>query len=305
MIFIYGEEEYLVNLELKKALKEVEDTPSFYSDKDDINNIIMDATTVSIFDNQKTIVIKNHELFEDDKLAKHFVDEIKYDKDNFNLICVYEAEKLKKSNPLIAFLLENALVVKKDKINPKEIISTIKSIVESKGGFITNGATIKLAGKLPDNLRIIVMEVEKLLLENKEISEEMVERSIGDYLSDDYFALTNAIISGDKREIVSAYREKLEAGDTVQLLIGQIASTLNLAMLVASYKRQGLSTQDISDALNIHIFRVKKASELLAQTGSEEVENLIIALAKLDKDIKTGLIDEEKGMDYFILQLIK
>lgn len=305
MIFIYGEEEYLVNLELKKVLHELAAVPTVFTEKDSVEDIIMDVTTVSIFDSSKTILVKNHEVFTDDKMAAYLVSEIQHDVNHINFICVLEEDKIKKTNPLIDFLLKNADVRRKDKLNPKEVVSTIKTIVANRNAEISNGAAIKLAAKLPLNLRIIINEVEKLILENINITEEMVDKSIGDYLNEDYFALTNAIISSDNRAIVAAYQEKLRAGETAQLIIGQVASILNLAMLVSSYKKQGLSTQDISETLNVHIFRIKKAQELINSAGSENIESLIISLAKLDKDIKTGIVDEEKGMDHFILQLIK
>lgn len=102
MIFIYGEEEYLVNLETQKFIQSWGAEPVIYTDSDPIENIIMDATTVSIFDTTKTIVIKNHDVFHDEKLAAQLVKEIAKDVEHINLICVLEEAKISKSNSLIA-----------------------------------------------------------------------------------------------------------------------------------------------------------------------------------------------------------
>lgn len=306
MKFLYGDEDYLVNLEAKKIENRFKDgVVTHYDEADDLEIIIMDISTISMFSENKLIFIKNSKALSDVKLGQKLLEDIQGTMDHVEIVFLQESSKLDKKNPLISFLLSNAEVSRYDKIDSKNIISTIKDIVNQRGGTITNSAAIKLAAKLPENLRLIVNEIKKLINESPDITDKMIEVSIGEYVNDDYFGLTNAITSGDKQGIVSAFKDRINHGEPITMMIGQIASILNLTLLVAAYRMQGLSSADISNEMKIHIFRVKKASEMLSNSSEENIKKLMLDLAELDKNIKTGKIDEKSGMTNFILNLIK
>ena len=305
MNFIYGQEEYLIEVELKKNILNIDHEPRIFDESSNIEEIIMDITTISLFSDQKTIIVKNHELLKNEKIGENFLQEIKNHVDQVNLYFIWNSPTINKKNPFVKFLLQHAKVKECQKINAKNIITIIKDITVQNGGKISNGTAIKLSLKLPDNLRIIVNEIKKLLIQSKEITDEMVENSIGKYLQEDFFALTNAITSKDNRGIVSAYQQKLQNGDKPLIIIDQISKALSLVNLVGVLRKSGKSNQDISNETNIHIFRVKKSSELLKSTAIDKIQKLILKLSKLDKMIKTGQIGERQGMDAFILDLIK
>lgn len=306
MKFLYGEEDYLINLEAKKIENRFQDgIVTHYDTNDDFETILMDISTISMFAENKLIFIKNSKALENTKLAQELLDEVQHAMKHIDIVFLKEGTKIDKKNPLVSFLLSNADVSKFDKIDSKNIISTIKEIVAQRGGTITNSAAIKLAAKLPDNLRLIVTEIKKLINESPNITDKMIEVSIGDYVNDDYFGLTNAITSSDEQAIVASFRDRMNHGEPITMMIGQIASILNLALLVAAYRKQGLSSQDISNELKIHIFRIKKASEMLADSSEDNIKRLLLELAELDKNIKSGKIDEKSGINNFILNLIK
>lgn len=304
MKLFYGEESYLINQEIAKIARKLEIKPTIFSEEEPIENIILDITTVSMFFDKKLIVIKNHPLITNANEAKRFINEVMTPDESVELIFVLEESKLPKSS-LIDLARENGEVKEFKRLTESTMISTIKEIVEAKGGIITNGAAIRFAAKVPNDLRTIVSEVEKLLSETHSITEEHIEASIGEYVKDDAFALANALTSSDSHQILSTYSERKKAGDEPTYLIGQISSVLSLALQVNGLRKQGLANQDISDKTKIHIFRIKKASELLTKATPEKIKALVVKLAQLDADIKTGKVDDQLGLDNFILVVVK
>lgn len=305
MKFLYGDEDYLVNLEAKKIEKKSSGVITHYDETDDIETIIMDVSTMSMFSDEKVIFIKNHPMLKDVKLGESVLSDFENETVNTEVIFILESSTLNKKNPLITLLLSKAEVFKFDRIESKNLVPTVKDIVNFRGGTISNSAAIKLVAKLPDNLRLIVTEIKKLLSQSENITDEMIEVSVGEYITEDYFGLTNAITSLDKQSIVASFKDKMDQGEPIPLMIGQIASVLNLTLLVAAYRKQGLSNGDISSEMKIHVFRVKKASELLNSSSEETIKKLLLSLAELDKNIKTGKVDEKVGINNFILNLIK
>lgn len=304
MKFIYGEEGFLINQEVNRVIREYGIEPIIYSDNEPLEDIMLDVSTASMFSDEKLLVIKNHSAFTKNDGVEQFTNDIQQNVET-KIIFVYETDKIDKKNLLIKFLLENAEVQEFKSITTKDIIPTIKKIVESKGGEIDNNAAIQLANKIPEDLRIIVSEVEKLLLENQHITISMVNTSIGEYLKDDYFELSNAITAGDPHGMIIAYKKKRRSGEDVSMIISQVSSVLSLALKVSAYRKQGLTNQDISDKMKVHIFRIKKAGELLSSSGTFDINELIKSLAKLDSDIKTGMIDPYHGIETYLLNIIK
>ncbi|TCG11002.1 DNA polymerase III subunit delta [Mycoplasma todarodis] len=305
MYFIYGEESFLINNEEKRIIAKFGIEPVVFDETSNVQELIMELATIPMFEDAKVLVMRDIPAFSKEAEAKKLVEVLKHIDKTTKVIFVNNNAKPKATNTLIKFLMSNATTNKFDKLKNSKVYETIKLIVSSKGGSITNKAAIAFANKVPNDLRVINNEIDKLLLEAKEITIEKIEKSISTYVSEDYFALANAIIEKDAFAIASAYKERTFAGDDPLLLIGQIASTLLLANKVNNYKQTGMTTREISDVTRIHIFRIKKANELLMKTNPIILKQLINDLAKLDIDIKTGVIDSKVGLDKFILNFMK
>ena len=305
MKFIYGEEQYLIQRELKTYSKTQEVEPLVFDELDSTENIISEISTISMFQPKKYIVLKNITALSKNIEAKELVRALKTIDDTISVVVISESSKLTKTNDLIKFLLSNASVSEVKKISNNKVVDTIRDIVKSKGGEISNGTILLLSRKLPNNLRIIITEIDKLLLESNVITSEMVEISIGKYLIDDAYALSNAIVALDKHAIVLAYNKLLNKGEEATKIIGQMASTLNLAVLVSAYMEQGKTAQQTADESKIHIFRIKKAIEMINQGSIKNIKHIVVKLAELDKNIKTGKVDKDLGLDRFVLELIK
>ncbi|NQZ29541.1 MAG: DNA polymerase III subunit delta [Mycoplasmatales bacterium] len=305
MYFIYGEENFLINNEEKRIIAKIGIEPVIFDETSITSEILMELTTIPMFEDVKVVVMRDIVAFSKEAEAKKIVDILKNIDKTTKVIFVNNNTKPKATNSLIKFLMSNATTNKFDRLKNAKVYETIRLIVESKGGTITNKAAIAFANKVPNDLRIINNEIDKLLLGVENITIEVIEKSISTYVSEDYFALANAIIEKDAYAIATAYKDRMFAGDEPLLLIGQIASTLLLANKVNNYKQTGMTTREISDVTRIHIFRVKKANELLMKTNPIVLKELINDLAKLDIDIKTGIIDSKVGLDKFILNFMK
>ena len=304
MKFLYGKEGYLINQRLRVLINEYGGEPIIYSDNEPLNDILLDASTASMFEEKKMLIIKNHNSFKNNDGVQEFIDQIKNNTDTL-FIFVYEAEKLERKNQLVDFLLTNADAEEFKGVNSKNITKIIKEMIADKEATIDNNALVMLSNMLPEDLRIIVSEVEKLIMQKKHIDIEMVKTSITEYIKEDYFELVNAIIAGDVHGIVIAYRNRRRTGVETTTIISQISSIMSLALKVKALKAHGMSNQEISDKLKIHVFRISKANELISSTSNIGIGELIKSLSQLDKDIKTGMVDPYHGIETYLLKIIK
>ena len=305
MKFVFGEESYLIAKELKKIQDQVQLVPIIYDGDSLIEDIILEINTISLFNNKKLIFLKNILAFKKDSESKILINELeKADTENNILVFIFEGSPNKK-NLLVNYLQKKAKIFICKKISDRDVPSTIREIVKSQGGSISSSAAIALADKVPNDLRLIVKEISKLLIETNNIQKENIESSIGEYQNDNIFALSNSLTSNSIPEIIKTYREKLNSGEEITAIISQIASIYNLVYKVMIYQKAGYSIQKISDDLKIHKFRIQKSLDIIYSTSEIKIKNIIYKLANLDKNIKSGIIDPKIGMDNLILELIK
>ncbi|MGL5204970.1 MAG: DNA polymerase III subunit delta, partial [Metamycoplasmataceae bacterium] len=221
------------------------------------------------------------------------------------LIFTFSDVKPKTPSTLFKYLMDNAKVLEIKKYDNKEISSIIQKIVASKGGTILNINAILLSIKLPNDLNLIVREIDKLLLENKEITKEMIKNSISKYNSNNIFEFINSFQESDASGLFRAYKERIDNGDSIVTLMSQLSNALILCSNIYSYKASNMRIEEIADQLKIHIYRVKKANELLKTMGIEKIKKIIQMLSDLDSNIKTGKIDESIGFEKLLLEIIR
>lgn len=88
MKIFYGEEDFLIEQEIRKIIKQSAVEPSFFSEDDNLDFILLDISTVSLFFEKKVIIIKNHPFIKDEKLAKKFLTEYLPNEDNVELLLI-------------------------------------------------------------------------------------------------------------------------------------------------------------------------------------------------------------------------
>ncbi|WKX02544.1 DNA polymerase III subunit delta [Candidatus Mycoplasma mahonii] len=303
MIFIYGEEQYFIDKKLNSIIKKEGLDPIKFDEASDLASIIAEIATISWFSEKKLIVLKNIKALTGEEETQEIINALNTLDDSLEVVIINNF-KIKKSNSLVKFLLKNADIHEVKSLDSKDMASTIREIVISKGGSITNAAAINLGTKVPNDLRIIISEIDKLMLESQEIDKDQIERSIGEYVIEDAFSLSNAISAMDKNGIIYSYNKMIKNNEESTVIISKIASVFLFALKVNQYKKLHMNNMEIATKMNAHIFRIKKASELISTTTNESIKGIIIKLAHLDKNIKTGNVNDLIGLNDFMLNLI-
>lgn len=308
MYLIYGEELFLVEKEIKKILKQNSGSKPIYFDfESSIYDVVNEINTFSIFDSGKVIILKNLSLLTktNSEIEKEFINSIKNKNNNCILVFTLSEPKPKNLTPLFEYLLEKSEITEVKKYTKDQLIGVIRKIIESKSGVISNINCILLSTKLPNDLNLIIGEIDKLLLENNEITKEMILKSIPKYNSDNIFEFINSFQEKDTLSLFRSYREKIENGEVIINLISQLSNALILCTTIYSYKSCNFKIEEISEKMKIHIFRVKKSNDLLNSFGIKRVEELIQMLADLDQNIKSGFVQEEIGFEKLLLEIIR
>lgn len=306
MYFIYGDENFLIWNKIKKLIKHSKETITFNEDEN-VYAIFNELESYDLFTNEKIIIIKNHWLLkkDDKKLTDFFINILENLNEKYQVIFVIESDKINRKNSLVNFLIKNANVFKMDKYNSKDLSSVAKKIVISKGGTIEREAAIELVMRVPNELRIIVQEIDKILLLNKNITKEIVLSEVSNYYESDSFGLVNAINELDFNKIYQTLINKIINYEDINQLVGQISANLNLALIIYTNVQLGKNLKSIEKKYNIHHFRLQKANTFLKNIGHKNLMFLIAKTAQLDYDIKNGNVNDIIGIKNLILDFFK
>lgn len=137
--------------------------------------------------------------------------------------------------------------------------------------------------------------------ENKKITTKDIEDVVIDNIEDNIFSLTNAIMDKDIKRVINIYNDLLLMGEEPIKLIVMIANQFRLILQVKLMVKNGYKERDMASEIGEHPYRVKLASN--ARFTIKELITYIKKLQKLDYDIKSGNIDKNFGLEFFLLNI--
>ena len=305
VFLFYGQEEYLMEKEIKKLKNElldasfmsmsykVFDNPSF--------NILMDCVQSAplMFGNTLTIIyIDKYLIGNKMSLDDKQIDSIDYAlsnlSDNVNIIFVCKIPRDENKKPdsrkkLYKILSKYSQVREfaQYKSYDKQLQSEILRMTKEKDLTISSSTVSFLIEQLGVNLTLIDSELEKLKIAihpNKVINQD----SIKEYCtsSEDVFVLADLIIKGNKDGILKQYDILTEKRHPLEIFAA-LQGNFQRFVFVKNYEKK-MSTKDIASKLKLHEFVVMKMQEKLRNISLDKLlkirENLINAEYKL----KTG-----------------
>ena len=274
-----------------------------------IDNVIEDATTISLFQDKKVIIVENAYIFSG-TINK------KLPEQNTDLLLDY----LNHSNPNTVLIF----TLIKDKIDTRKKITTLMK----KNGTIKEFNTVSninnwitkelepyqmdkkeveyFINRVGNNLSILKEEIDKLKLykdDEKVITQKDIEQLTHKNIDTDIFKLIDSILSTRKKEALESLEEMMKYGEEPIAIIIMLANQFRIMYQSKQLLKKGYSEREIANLLEIHEFRVKKALEKGRKYSSDEILKKLEDLADLDYQIKSGQLDKNIGLELFILNM--
>ncbi len=305
---LYGTEQFLIEKELDKIINKYKvgeiSVTKYDLSIDSLKNILDDSMTISLFDENKLIVVNNANIFNRGK-TDDFIDLlVKYLSDpNPNTILVFinpnsTVDATKKITKLIK---EKGIIKELNTINPADLI---KNICENYK--IDRESINLLISRIGNNMALIESELQKLMLykiDDKVITKEDVINLTSVNIDTDIFKFIDHIINKEKDLAMKIYSEMIKQGEEPIKIIALLASKFRLMYQAVELTKSGCSQQDIASTLGVHIYPVKLAIQAGMKYNMKLVLDYLNKLSDLDINIKTGQIEPILGLELFILDV--
>jgi len=307
---LYGTEKFLIDKEVKNIISknniEEINISKYDLELNSLNEILDDANTISLFSNNKLIIVENAYIFS--RVQNKKIDNLEilenYLKNNNDTIIIFinNNEKIDSIKKIVKLIKEKGVI---KEFNPlKNINSTVKTMFDDYK--ISDSSINLLIDRVGNNLELIYQEVEKLKIykiEDKIITNTNIEDAVVENINIDIFKFVDDIINKNKKSAIKTYKELLKLNEEPIKIIALLASKFRLMYQANKLAKKGYTEENISEILKVHKYPVHLAILSGYKYNSQILLKYLNDLADLDIGIKTGEKDKELALELFILSL--
>lgn len=309
----YGLETFFMEKEIKKIIDNA-NIPEYAVNKYDLeidllDDILEDASMISLFDEKKIIVVDNAYIFTrkvvKNPLSHNLDNLLKYlQNPNPNTIIIFNIiyEKIDSVKKISKEIKKNGIVKEFNK--SENIVDIAKNLFgDYQIGITDLNFFIDRVGK---DLLILEQEVNKIKVykgDDKKITKEDIISLTHKNIDIDIFALIEAIVSKNKDKAMEIYGEMIKRNEEPIKIIVMLGNQFRIIYQAKELYNKGYTEGNIATKLGIHPYRIKLALQSGRRYSSELLLDCLEKLADLDINIKNGTIDKNFGLELFILGL--
>ena len=302
---LYGPDKAKILYETDILIKKLKTTDIVKYDMTEtsITEVIDDASTVAMFSNKKIIILENSYFL----TANKSIDNIEYlenylehyNPDNYVIFLVYN-EKID-TRKKINKLLSKHKIIEIKKQDEKDLTSFVQEYIKDNNYKIED--ITYFLNKVGTSLPNIKNELDKLMMykiEDKYIKKIDIDKVCILTSEEEIFALTDAIIAKDTLKSLNLLQEFLNKSyDEIQIIM-LLASQFRFFFQVKRLLNKNKSESEIAKTLEVNPYRVKFTVKKLYSYTENMLLNYIKKIAKMDHDIKLGLMDKRLALELFI-----
>lgn len=306
---IYGNDYGLIKREIDKLTNEVSDVVKYDLSTDKIDELLDDASCMSLFGDKKVLVGENalfltttttnvnHNL---DYLTNYLNDD---NHENIVILSVL-TDKLDERKKIVKLLKEKSKVIYKELIDNKDLPRFVINEFNNEGYKIDYKAANYFVNYVGKNVDILLSEINKMIIfkgNDKNITINDIDEISSKAINDNVFDLSDAIMKKDFKRMYDCYNDLIILKEEPIKIIAMLGNQFNLVYQCKLLSSKGLSEKEIATSLSVHPYRVKLAIE--TDYMINELKDILIKLHNLDFEIKSGKVDKNVGFDNFLLHL--
>lgn len=298
---LYSDDVSLLNnevLKLKNSLNISDE--SIYYDIDNISDIVVEASTVGMFNPYKFIVIdcSSYKDVDISLLEDYFRS---YNVNSY-LIFIYKGI-IDSRKKLFKLISDNGIVMKLDISN--DYLNDFVNDYLKKNNYRMEGTSISyFLSRCGNNIDNIKNELDKLMLyklDEKIINNDDISLLIQESSDDSVFELVSAFLKNDGKKAMKLYYNFIDEGMDVSQIVAIIASQIRLLFQVKRLYNEGKSNDEIAKILEFRsVYRVKYLLNDAYLYSENDLVKYLSNLADIDKAIKTGTMDGKILLELFI-----
>ncbi len=305
---LYGDDKALINNEINSLKRSLNiESQTIYFGIESVSDIVVECSTIGMFDLYKFIVIDCDYYFSSKKGMDILELENYFDSYNSNsyLIFVYNGSSIDSRSKLVK-LIKNKGIIKKMEITNEYLSDFTKNYVSDREYMISSIDVGYFLNRCGNNIDNIVNELDKLMLYNFEsrvITRDSISLLVDENINDTVFSLVNAILKNDSNRAMKLYYNFVDNGMDISQIVAVIANQIRLLFQVKRLYNSGKSNEDIAKILEFKsVYRVKYLLSDAYLYSESDLIGYLASLSDIDKAIKMGNADGRALLELFIVK---
>lgn len=304
---IIGEDKKLIDFYLQDIINKINSDNKIYYDlgNDSISSVIDEASMMSLIANIKIIIGSNFDI------GKIKEDEIDYlnkyinniNKDVYIILIASKIDARLKNYKIFKDSFNIIDISKTD--NKSKITSYVTNLIKDKGYKISDYDLEYFILKVGDDINNINLELDKLFTyreDDKTINRSDIDLLIIDNIDNVIYEFTNAVLEKNIEKVSSMYNNFKKENISFDYLITSLANVFRQAFIIKVLYNDNKSILDIAKVIGKKEFYVKKMIERLYIYSLDDISNLIIKLADIELEYKSGKSNID-NLELFLLSI--
>lgn len=310
---LYGEEQYLLQEALQKIVKtnavqgDDLNTITYDALKSDVQTLLEDAQTVPFFSEHKIIIVTNANFLStsddtgwDTASLMAYLD---HPMESTILIFVGEYEKLDARKKIVKSMQKTCKVLQFRRLDDMGKQRYVEEQIAKRHIAIDSMAVNALIARLPNDIRTIRNEFDKLELYGEQITQSVVESLVARPLEEDVFQMVNAVVEKRMKEAFHLWEDMCVLNKDAIYLIALLSSQFRFLYQVKVLMSEGKYKEEITSVLGAHPYRVQVSMKSAQHMDIADLLSILERLATLDQEIKAGRMNKAIGFEMFLLSL--
>lgn len=304
---LYGNEPYLKNLYknlLKDAIVDPDDEMNFtrYEGKDiDLGDVIAMAQTLPFFKDKRLILIENSALLnEANELSESILDIAE------TTIIVFIENDVDKRLKLYKLINKHGYVAELNKLDINKLKLFVAKTLNQDNKKITEQTAEYLIDRIGSDMESIFNEINKLVSyvdERDVITKEDIDLLVTINITNRIFEMIDAMASKQQNKTIVLYYDLIKLREKPMRIIYLINRQFNILLQIKELSRLGYQNSEISKKIGIPPFAVSKNLKQSNKFTLDKLRSYLEYTIQMEADIKTGLIQENIGLDLLVVKL--
>jgi len=309
IFFLYGEDTFRSSQKLNEIVKHYKEIHKSGLNLKSIDLIEKEfqefknnASTISMFDEKKLIVLKNvssNKNFQEDFLKNngYFI--------NSSDVFLFFEEGVPENNKFFKFLKKKTKNQEFEPLEGAKLKNWIKKESENYKAKIEINALDALVEFVGNDLWQMENEIKKLVSfrKGKVIEKKDVEIMVKPKIETDIFETIDAIASRNKKRALELLNKHLENGDSPLYLLSMINFQFRNLLIIKDLIEKNKPYYNFQKITGLHPFVIKKSYNQAQRFSLQELKKIYQKIFQVDLNIKTGKLDPNAALDLFIAEI--
>lgn len=299
----------LVNEQVNEIVKNNKNITVFDLGINTIEDVLVEAGYFSMFQEEKYIIIRNANFFgsgklkdnENELLLKYF------ENPNMSTTMIFICnEKIDSRKKVTKILKDKYKLITVPTLKYYEIENKVLDYFKKNGYKIDNETVKYIVQNGLNNYDMIMMEVEKIMLYYKNsdyIKYEDVVKIVAKSINTNNFLFVDAVVDNDLEKSLEYLNDLKIMKVEPTVLLALLARDFRIMLNVKKMQEQNIREYEMMNELGLQDWQLDKYIKKIFTYKVKELENILIKLANLDLDIKSGKVDKYMGLELFIIDI--